>query len=508
MGLRAKIAGCVFGGFALLSGHAQASYVNVDQLNHELEQSGATWRARETRVNHLSESEIKGMLGLRQAPAAEVEFAWPGVRASRVPSSLDWRNKDHQNWISPILDQGNCGSCVAFATIATLETQMNISSLLPTLNVKLSPQNLFNCGGGACDMGWEPASAADYLLQSGVVDESCRPYISGATGQDLSCSDRCSDAKSRTYHIRNYSTPTQGSLDLAALRAALQKGPLVTTLTVYADFVTYSSGVYKHQSGDALGGHAVSIVGYDDATQSFVIRNSWGEDWGEKGFAKVAYTDVSGIGNETWQYQVPAAAGAVAVLSPRDQSYVAGAAAIRGLSSYSQTHTLTFTVYDSAGHSKWSQSCTQANCELSLPSDQLPDGRYEIQAVALDAHGAVVDHSDRQYFYVANQTPKLSLSFAPNGFDITQPLTDRVVFSLKPKSSTVPMTGVTFHTRNKKTGKETTRDAHVVVDGLTMGWRTNLVPNGSYEIWFEGHFVTPAQSLNVSTSRVTVTTSN
>ena len=104
--------------------------------------------------------------------------------------------------------------------------------------------------------------------------------------------------------------------DVNSVKEALQKGPLVTTLSVYADFMSYGGGVYKHVTGDELGGHAISIVGYDDTKQAFIVRNSWGQEWGENGFGYVAYDDTSGVGDETWLYEMPSLGGAVAMTSP------------------------------------------------------------------------------------------------------------------------------------------------------------------------------------------------
>jgi hypothetical protein len=70
---------------------------------------------------------------------------------------------------------------------------------------------------------------------------------------------------------------SSGGSTIEDVKAALQKGPLITTLAVYADFESYSSGVYKHvDDGNAPeGGHAVSIIGYDDSKNAWLIRNSW-----------------------------------------------------------------------------------------------------------------------------------------------------------------------------------------------------------------------------------------
>ncbi len=96
------------------------------------------------------------------------------------------------------------------------------------------------------------------------------PYTSGATGQDVACSATCADSAQRSVRITSYGTPSRMVKDVDSVKQALQHGPLVTTLDVYADFMAYSSGVYKHVTGDMLGGHAVSIVGYDDSLGAFI----------------------------------------------------------------------------------------------------------------------------------------------------------------------------------------------------------------------------------------------
>merc|ERR1712080_499353 len=66
-------------------------------------------------------------------------------------------------------------------------------------------------------------------------------------------------------------------------------GPMYVSFTVYADFPTYKSGVYTHKSGSALGGHAVAIYGFgtEDGTDYWLVKNSWNEQWGDKGFFKI-----------------------------------------------------------------------------------------------------------------------------------------------------------------------------------------------------------------------------
>jgi C1A family cysteine protease len=79
---------------------------------------------------------------------------------------------------------------------------------------------------------------------------------------------------------------------------------------VYEDFKHYKSGVYSYVSGKKLGGHAILLVGYDDKEQCFIVKNSWGPDWGENGFFRIAYSEldsVVGFGKNTVAYKSPGA---------------------------------------------------------------------------------------------------------------------------------------------------------------------------------------------------------
>ena len=69
----------------------------------------------------------------------------------------------------------------------------------------------------------------------------------------------------------------------------MEYGSVTASFTVYEDFVSYSSGVYKYTSGRALGGHAVEVVGYGEegGSKYWLVKNSWNDSWGDKGFFKI-----------------------------------------------------------------------------------------------------------------------------------------------------------------------------------------------------------------------------
>ncbi len=491
----------------ILAGTVQAAtQLNVNTLNKKLQETHAGWVAKETAVGSLSAAEARRMMGYNRQGVQGVEFTnVSSYTRANLPTALDWRDKGGINWISPILNQANCGSCVAFASIGVLESMVNIATGIPNINVHLSAQNLFSCGGGMCDYGWVPESAASFIQSTGVPDEACMPYVAGATGEDVACSASCADTATRVVKIASFNAPTRMVRDVEAVKQALQNGPVVTTLSVYADFMNYASGVYKHVSGSVLGGHAISIVGYDDAKQAFIVRNSWGHEWGQDGFGYVAYDDVSGVGEETWSYQMPAVSGAVALLQPSDYSYSTGHIAIKASSTFAGTASMLASVLN-GNESIASKSCASP-CEADLDVAAIPDGRYDLQTTAFDASGKVLGTSVRRMIYIANTSPKISVTFKGKDVDLTQPLKARVVFTINTTTSSVPMSSLQFNFKGAD-GVVHTKAANIVLSEMTLGWRTNLVANGTYEIWMTGHVDTNGFQNQVESQHLTVTTSN
>lgn len=158
-------------------------------------------------------------------------------------------------------------------------------------------------GAGSCNGGYINY-ASDFLRNTGEPVESCYAY----TATNGSCSSACSSRSSAAYSIPSwqYVTTKLASTNVDTLRSALNTyGPLVTTMAVYTDFFYYSSGIYSHVSGSLAGYHAILLVGYNDAQQYFIVKNSWSQYWGENGYFRIAYSEVtgsSGFGSLTIAY--------------------------------------------------------------------------------------------------------------------------------------------------------------------------------------------------------------
>src|SRR5262249_43175629 len=147
-----------------------------------------------------------------------------------------------QNFITPITDQGNCGSCVAFGTAASVEGRLRVQRNNPALAVNLSEAHLFfvyaKAAGYNCDTGWWPEYALD-AFKKGVVDEASYPYDLNHREGNL-----CSNAAERLVRITGYPSLTGTPAQMKEWIST--KGPVSACFVVYNDFFSYKSGIYRH----------------------------------------------------------------------------------------------------------------------------------------------------------------------------------------------------------------------------------------------------------------------
>jgi len=267
--------------------------INIAQLQQELQEQNAGWQAAENPITSLPYEEKLVRLGVPLPPNLEdiKRQASSAIQTKSVgaPAAFDLRNVSGKNFITSVKNQGGCGSCVAFGVVATIEGTMRFQRNDATLAVDLSEAHLFYCHGRAvgrnCGNGWLPAPALDSCRDVGVVDDACYPY----TAVDQNCTGRCADWANRVTKISGYVALTNNR---AGIKEHIStKGPVGACFIVYDDFFAYRSGVYKHVSGGEAGGHCVSIVGYNDAQNAWICKNSWGASWGDGGYFRIAYGD-------------------------------------------------------------------------------------------------------------------------------------------------------------------------------------------------------------------------
>lgn len=276
---------------------ARADRVELRSVQGYIQFRGARWIAGENSLSVLPTEQRRLFLGLRksQSPPKFADSGRLQIRSQNLPSHLDWRQHQDENWLTPVKDQGPCGSCWAFSAIAALESTIAIRARNPSLILDLSEQFLLSCSPGDCNGYWLGPTMS-FLEVAGTVDEACFPY----TGEDTTlCSNRCPDWQESVFSITNWSYIPN---NVEAIRAALNQQVLSTTFDVYSDLFYYVGGVYEHVGGERIGGHAVLLVGYDDVEHAWIAKNSWGPGWGEGGYFKILWGDC-GIGSDTIMLQ-------------------------------------------------------------------------------------------------------------------------------------------------------------------------------------------------------------
>jgi len=204
-----------------------------------------------------------------------------------LPSSFCWCDINGIDYTTPIKNQAPAPTCEAYALLAAVETLVQYKVGEP-FGCDLSETHLyFYAGGTVAAGGVHLQDAADYLVEHGVPDEGCfpdphRPYDPDTPYESVQ------GWENRTVKITEWGWVDQRRDSMK--QALVEHGPLIICIVQRKDFLTYSGGIYRpHWWQTIQNGHVVSIVGYDDEQQCWILRNSAGTDWGENGYARVAY---------------------------------------------------------------------------------------------------------------------------------------------------------------------------------------------------------------------------
>jgi len=252
----------------------------VDYIN-----SQGKWKASLDWVGNMTRAQARRLTNgkVKSVQPPEAKFGYL-AQATNIPSSFD-ATTEWPNCIGTIRDQGQCGSCWAFASTEVLADRFCISE---GVSVVLSPQWLVSCD--TSNMGCNGGTAADtwsYLINTGVPEDSCAPYDSGASKAAGTCSYPSCSGFYTSGTAYSYSSPTAIQL------AILQSGPVMARFLVYSDFNAYSGcDIYTHLSNDTDGdGHFVKIVGWGNLNGQnyWKVANSWGEGFGCNGFFFIAF---------------------------------------------------------------------------------------------------------------------------------------------------------------------------------------------------------------------------
>jgi cathepsin L len=254
----------------------------------EIEAFNAAGNTSRVAVNMFTDrtaSEMKKMNGylpsLKNSTNAEL------LDTTNLEAEVDWRSKGA---VTPVKNQGQCGSCWAFSTTGSVEGAM----FLKTGKLQsFSEQQLVDCAGTTGNQGCNGGlmdNAFKYIENAALELEASYPY----TGRDGSCHYESSKGVGT---VVNYKDVTRNSP--AQLKAAIALAPV--SIAIEADqtaFQSYTSGVLTTGCGTQLD-HGVLAVGYgtEGGQEYFLVKNSWGPSWGDAGYIKIGagQSNVCGI---------------------------------------------------------------------------------------------------------------------------------------------------------------------------------------------------------------------
>uniref|UniRef100_A0A0A9AQG0 Uncharacterized protein n=1 Tax=Arundo donax TaxID=35708 RepID=A0A0A9AQG0_ARUDO len=228
----------------------------------------------------LTHDEFKAAyLGLRPSrDGSSGSFRYGGVSADDVPKAVDWRDKGA---VTEGKNQGQCGSCWAFSTVAAVE---GINQIVTGNLTSLSEQELIDCstdGNNGCDGGMMDYAFSYIAGSGGLHTEEAYPYLM----EEGDCDEKAGSEQVVT--ISGYEDVPAN--DEQALVKALAHQPVSVAIEASGrHFQFYEGGVFDGPCGAELD-HGVAAVGYGTSKDQdyIIVKNSWGPHWGEKGYIRM-----------------------------------------------------------------------------------------------------------------------------------------------------------------------------------------------------------------------------
>jgi len=254
-------------------------------IESQVPQMEITLRAAEiSLISDLSNPDPSTSLAPRPAPAAGQSAAAP---MGGLPTAFDWRGS---GIIPPIRDQGHCGSCWAFGTVGPFEANLRWKG---GLNEDLSEEFLLSCNtsGYGCNGGWW---AHEYHYNQLVANQSQPGAVLEAAFPYVAAIQPCINSYSHPHRISGWSyVGDDSSIPSAeAIKNVIYTyGPVAVAVCAGPAMQRYIGGIFNTDERYYCGGdevnHGVVLVGWNDAENTWIMRNSWGPYWGENGYMQI-----------------------------------------------------------------------------------------------------------------------------------------------------------------------------------------------------------------------------
>lgn len=274
---------------AKLRNFVYGKFTELRRIREKIKKEKALWTADVNPIFMMPDEEFAKTLGLKvhSSETYNNEISPSGSRLI-FPPELDWCDMNGENWMTPVKNQNiprDAGTCWAFAALGQVEALININQQDPNFDIDLAEQTLVSDYGrwcGDCDGGMT-FYALHYIRNYGIPTESADPYMAHNCPGDM--------RPSTLWRIQSYTRVTWQSKDENIIKDALEHCPLSTSVYVDDDFKAYIDGVFSYSGTSHVPNHAIVFVGWNDndfgGTQTWKIKNSWGEGWGEDGYMRL-----------------------------------------------------------------------------------------------------------------------------------------------------------------------------------------------------------------------------
>lgn len=200
----------------------------------------------------------------------------------KVPDKFDWRQELATR--PEVKNQGGCGSCWAFATSTVMEWQL---AKAKKLTAPLSPQELVSCDQSSYGCSGGFFTAFNYTKNPGLTFESDFPY----EGENTACevSELPHDNKIFSWGYVGDGSRTPSVEEIKA--QIYSNGPVSATVCANSSFMNYKAGTLYTGGGFFANcqNHMITLVGYDSNEGSWILQNSWGEEWGDAGYMRIKW---------------------------------------------------------------------------------------------------------------------------------------------------------------------------------------------------------------------------
>jgi len=258
--------------------------INTNNAYTDMRGSGAIFGLN--KFSDMTPEEFAGKILMTPFTPAAAEHKEKNMILPRItaPDTFDWRTKGA---VTAVKDQGQCGSCWAFSVTENIESVWILAKGLNNGTIPpLAPQQIVDCDTSdlGCS-GGNPPTAYDYVQSAGGLDdEKDYPY----TAEDGTCAFKSADVVAK---ITGYKYATSGDED--TMKDNLASWAPLSICVDARYWQDYTSGVMTEWQCDWIVqlDHCVQAVGYDltASTPFWIVRNSWGADWGENGYIRLQY---------------------------------------------------------------------------------------------------------------------------------------------------------------------------------------------------------------------------